>query len=347
MAHKTRQETDQLRTRLIERPKQFSYFQVIRLLRRIAGNADGDGPGTNFSEFLQNHVRIRPNLSLGFADADVCTVRDISTVGYPRFEITANFLGLYGPASPLPTYYTEELIAEAQDEESVKKDFLDIFNDPIFKLFYECWSKYRLSVKIIDEKDSSSFERLYSLVGLAEPRLRQNLPESNALLRYAGLFMCATRSALGLQTLISDFFQLPGVQIDQCVARQVSIDSDQQCLLGRQACEIGGDSHIGTQIVDYSSKIRIKCGPLDKVQFHAISPGTDRYDQLVRVINAYLDQPLSVDIRFVVAQTEIHTTTLGGPAWCRLGFHTWLTTPGYDGNRTEPNASYELQTGMS
>lgn len=340
MAHTNRQETDPLKTDLIRKPKQFGYFQVIRLLRRIAGGR------INFSEFLRNHVRIRPHLSLGFPDADVVGIRDISTDGFPRFEITASFLGLYGPASPLPTYYTEDLISEEIDEESVKKDFLDIFNDPILKLFYESWSKYRLSVKIIDENDPASLQRLYSLIGLAEPRLRRHLPESNALLRYAGLFMCYPRSALGLQTLIAEFFQLPGVAIEQCVARQVPIDRDQQCQLGNQACELGEDIHIGTQIIDYSGKIRIKCGPLDEKRFHDISPGTDQYGRLVRVINAYLDQPLSVDIRFVVNEDEIQTTTLGGPRWCRLGFHTWLNSSGQSLCPIAPNASYEMNAGF-
>ena len=343
MENKNHPETGRLKNRLLKKPKQFNFFQVIRLLRRIAAEAGGES--TDFSGFLRRHVRIRPPVSLGFADSDVCAIRDISTDGMPRFEITASFLGLYGPASPLPTYYTEEIIWEALDEESVKKDFLDIFNDPVFKLFYECWSKYRLNVKIADEKSAPDLQRLYSLIGLAEPRLRDRLPESSDLLRYTGLLMCKPRSALGLKTLIADFFQLPGVEIDQCVERQVAIDSDQHCLLGRQACELGGDTHIGTRILDYSGKIHITCGPVDTARFHAISPGTEQYDRFVRVLNVYLDQPLDIEIRFVVQPEEVQTTTLGGPRWCRLGYHTWLSSEGNDG--MEPNASYELQAGVA
>ncbi|MFP4451884.1 MAG: type VI secretion system baseplate subunit TssG [Desulfobacterales bacterium] len=341
MAHTYRHEADQLKRSLTGSPKQFSYFQALRLLHRVAGD------GSAFSEFLREHVRIRPPVSLGFADVDVLNIRDISTKDTTRFEITASFLGLYGPASPLPTYYTEELIEEAFEEESVKRDFLDIFNDRIFKLFYEAWSKYRLSVKIIDENDSESLNRLYSLIGLAEPEMRRRLPESAALLRYAGLFMCYPRSALGLQTLIADFFQLPGVEIEQCAERQVPIDGDQHCLLGLQACELGEDSHMGVQILDYSSRIRIRCGPMDQKEFHEMAPGTEWFDRLTRVINAYLDQPLSVDIRFIVYQDQICTATLGGPKWCQLGYHTWLISSWDVACVPEPNAFYGLQTALS
>ena len=340
MAHTHRKDPDKLKSRLLARPKQFGYFQVIRLLRR-AGDNKGD-----FSEFLRNCVKIRPPVSLGFSDVDVAAIRDISTQEHDRFEITANFLGFYGPASPLPTYYTEEIIDEAFEEESVKRDFLDIFNDRIFKLFYESWSKYRLPVKIVDEKDPVSLERLYSLIGRTEPEIRRRLPESDALLCYAGLFMGGNRSALGLKTLVADFFRLPGVEIDQCVAHWVAIDPDQRCLLGRQGCELGGDSHIGARILDYSSKIRIRCGPLDSARFHDMSPGTEEFDRITRVVNAYLDHPLSVDIRFIVHKDQIHTTTLGGPQWCQLGYHTWLISPDCDPWEPAPNAAYGLQTAL-
>lgn len=340
MSHTNRQTADQLKNTLLRSPKRFSFSQVIRLLQYFSAE------GSDFSGFLNGNLRISPPVSLGFADVDVLDIREVAAKENLRFEITATFLGLYGPASPLPTYYTEELIEEFIEEESVKKDFLDIFNDRIFKLFYECWSKYRLPVKIVDEKDSDDFQKLYSLIGLAEPELRKNLPENKALLRYAGLFMCYPRSALGLKTLISDFFQLPGVEIDQCVENRIPIDRDQHCLLGMHACRLGDDSHIGSQITDYSSKIRIRCGPVDQTRFHEISPGTESYARLDRVISAYLDQPLSVDFRLIVDKEQIETTTLGGPRWCQLGFHTWLITPGQDRNKLEPNASYGLQTAM-
>src|SRR6056297_573230 len=343
MAHSHRQAADQLKQQLTGSPKRYSYFQALRLLQRAAGD------GETFSEFLHEHVRIRPPVSLGFADVDVSDIRDISSKDHTRFEVTANFLGLYGPASPLPTYYTEELIEEVFEEETVKRDFLDIFNDRLFKLFYESWSKYRLAVKIVDEKDPDSLKRLYSLIGLAEPEMRRRLPESDALLRYAGLFLSHPRSALGLQTLIADFFDLPAVEIEQCAAREVPIDADQHCLLGEQACALGEDSHIGIQIRDYSSKIRIRCGPIDHDRFHEMAPGTELFDQLARVINAYLDQPLSVDIRFIVREDQIQPATLGGPKWCQLGYHTWLISPGEPGcaaYEPEPNAFYGLQTAV-
>ncbi len=42
-----------------------------------------------------------------------------------RFEVQVNFLGLYGTSSPLPVFYTEDLIDEASDDESVAREFIE------------------------------------------------------------------------------------------------------------------------------------------------------------------------------------------------------------------------------
>ncbi len=56
-----------------------------------------------------DNVRIRPHLGLGFPQRDINHIeRDASG----RYRIEANFFGLYGVTSPLPTFYTEDLIEE-------------------------------------------------------------------------------------------------------------------------------------------------------------------------------------------------------------------------------------------
>jgi hypothetical protein len=59
-------------------------------------------------DFVDN-VRVRPRLGLGFP------LRDIEGIEQDedgRYRIEANFFGLYGVTSPLPTFYTEDLIDE-------------------------------------------------------------------------------------------------------------------------------------------------------------------------------------------------------------------------------------------
>ena len=50
-------------------------------------------------------VRLRPSLNLGFATSDVESIREVQGAdGSSRYEITTNFLSLYGSVSPLPIF---------------------------------------------------------------------------------------------------------------------------------------------------------------------------------------------------------------------------------------------------
>lgn len=58
---------------------------------------------------MQERVRFRgvPSLAFSVADIDSC-----HQTGDERYELHVNFMGLYGPSSPLPTFMTEAVIAE-------------------------------------------------------------------------------------------------------------------------------------------------------------------------------------------------------------------------------------------
>ncbi|UCG67883.1 MAG: type VI secretion system baseplate subunit TssG, partial [Deltaproteobacteria bacterium] len=132
-----------LKHELLEKGPAFSFFQIIRLLRLFSlKSSRTQKPPSDFSET----IRIKPNLSLAFPASDVESVQEVGDPEDPRFLITANFLGLYGSASPLPTFYTEDLIDEAAQDESVTRDFIDILNQRLFALLFECWGKYRQSL---------------------------------------------------------------------------------------------------------------------------------------------------------------------------------------------------------
>lgn len=336
MPHPNRDKTGTLKTNLFNAPGQYSFFQAVRLLRLTMDEK------SSMDDFLRDCLTVRPKLGLGFCNVDVDAIEDLSSEKGPHFELIATFLGLYGATSPLPIYYTEELIDEHLDGKSIQKDFLDIFNSTFFRLFYQCWSKYRLDVKLIDENNSQYFHRLYSLLGVTESSFREHLPESDELLYYLGLFMTNPRSAMGLKTLLSDFFSLPNVEIEECVERKVAIPDDQHCRIGSQACRLGEDSHLGTTINDRSGKIRISCGPLSAECLHALSPGTPKFDQFARLVKNYLDQPLMVDVKFLAEKDTTHTTVLGGSQWSHLGFNTWLFSG--DHIDIEPFAEFDLHT---
>src|SRR5919108_3991821 len=110
-------------------------------------------------------VRVRPELSLAFPAADIAGIEKRGE-GY---LVTARFLGLYGPASPLPTFYTEELLDEAAADACATREFLDIVNHRLYNLFFACAAKYRLFYQVAEGERREGIERLFCLAGPGGP----------------------------------------------------------------------------------------------------------------------------------------------------------------------------------
>ncbi len=321
-----------LRQDLLDNPQRYGFFQAIRLLRLFACREGG----CDDARFLNDNLRIRPDLSLAFPGTDMTDLseeRDDDQDEAPRYHITATFLELYGSASPLPTFYTEELLDDASDDNTVVRDFVDIVNSPLYPLIIRAWSKYRLPIKVLDEEAEEYLERLFCLAGLGLPELRKKLPNPLKLLRYIGLFSQWPRSPMGLRTLLADAVGLENsdpldgpvpVEVTPCVRRCVAIPMEQRCSLGVQNNELGEDAICGEKVQDRLGKITVHIGPLNEELYHACLPGSPIFHWISVLIRLYLLQPLDCDLELKVEPTEARTARLGTGKWSALGMDTWI-----------------------
>ncbi|MDY0361142.1 MAG: type VI secretion system baseplate subunit TssG [Desulforegulaceae bacterium] len=316
MEAKYRQKTSDLKDELNNNPSAFSFIQAIRLLRFFHKKKPP------LPEFIKKYLRITPALSLGFPGCDIKNLeidenKDI-------FKITATFLGLYGSSSPLPVFYTEDLIDETNEGRSVKKDFIDIFNVVFFELFYNCVSKYRLNLKFCDENNTLYKNFLYSLLGLGTLETRNSFDLKDEMLKYLGIFLHYPRSSSGLKTIIKDFFNLNEVEITEFTKNIVNIPEDQQTILGIKNSAIGQNCHLGNKITDYSGRITIEIKDISEEDFHRFIPSGDKYIKLKKIISFYLDQPLDVKIVLAPLCQEIKPACPGSSTWSELGYNTWI-----------------------
>ena len=313
MAGQTRRSSTSLEAQLVDVPKSFDFFQAVRLLRLLSSRKNT----------RENSIRMRPQLSLAFPQADVSSIQPVKKK-QADYQMDLTFLGLYGPSSPLPTFYTEDLLDEQSEEESVTRDFLDIFNQRIYELFFSCWSKYHHLMRITEENDDEAKERLYCLLGLGEQEVRETLPDSFQLLRYIGLFPQFPRSALSLQTLLRDVLNILPVDIEPCIPKWVQIPMDQRSKLGQAPCQLGQNLFVGSQIQDRMTTFTIHIGPLKKRSFQKLMPGMPQHELLVRIVRLYVSDALDYDLNLTLKPGEAERTCLGGAQWSTLGLDTWI-----------------------
>ncbi|WP_043302465.1 type VI secretion system baseplate subunit TssG, partial [Burkholderia humptydooensis] len=145
---------------LLGEAKHFAYFQAIRLLRRIVRERR-DAAACRPDARMPIHTR--PNLALSFPDTDIERIDKAEDGGY---RVVANFFGLYGVSSPLPTFYTEDLIDEAFKGRHAARSFLDVLHRALYPLLFDAWLKHRLSLRIVEERDENALRPLYALAGV-------------------------------------------------------------------------------------------------------------------------------------------------------------------------------------
>ncbi|KFE54512.1 type VI secretion system baseplate subunit TssG [Pseudomonas syringae] len=309
MASEDRAATPAVSDSLLDDSGDFGFFQALRLLR-LRFPSD--------KSFAEN-VRVRPRLGLGFPQRDIEQI-ELGEDG--RYRIEANFFGLYGVTSPLPTFYTEDLIDEQLQGHSAGRDFLDILHAALYPLLFRAWEKHRIWIDITERRDVKSLRQLQAFIGVADarPELRD---QSLDLLQYAGLFNQHPRSALGLQQLVKAVLNDGSVEVVPCVETRLRIDRPARTYLGMQCGVLGEDSLLGREVMDRSGMLDIRLTSLSAQRFHDLLPGQALYQKLERVVVLYLQTPLHSRLVMMLAPQEQRCASLG-QGWQQLGLDTWL-----------------------
>jgi type VI secretion system protein ImpH len=323
MAGKVRESSFSLKVDLLKKGHEFSFFQVIRLLRLLSHYSEEPENQEVYENKNIRNIRVRPDLSLAFPASDIAKIEEVSGEEN-SFLVTTTFLGLYGSSSPLPIFYTEDLMDEAAEDSSVSRDFVDIINHRLFFLLFRCWAKYRQFIQVYEENNPGYLEKLFSLIGLGEKELREDTFESHSLLRYTGLFTHFPRSAAGLETLLRDALRGISVEVLPCIKRSVIIPRDQRLCLGVSGNSLGEDSFLGEEIIDRMGKFRLKIGPLVCEQFNSLLRGNPDHRRLAFLTRFFLGDSLEYDIELTLREGEAEPIHLGVSKWSRLGMDTWL-----------------------
>ena len=309
-----------LKKRLLSEGRRYSFVQAYRLLSLLILRDPFADEGD-----VEKRILSRPDLSLDFPGTDIISISEDLGTDPERYSITATFLGLYGVSSPLPTFYTEDLLQEASEDRTIVRDFLDFINQPLYHLFFKCWARHRLFHGVVEKASTETLERMFCLIGFSSPSLKECFETPYSLLRYIGLATQTPRSAEGLRSLLADALSEPTVRIEQCVPRVVDIPEDQRLSLGVRAHCLGETSYCGSKIDDFTGQFRVRVGPISEEGFQTFLPDKPLFQKVRSMIRFYLDQPFSWDLQVAVERGEIKMASLGDMGTSRLGWNTWLS----------------------
>jgi type VI secretion system protein ImpH len=265
-------------------------------------------------------IRFIHDPSLAFPSGDVSRVRETSD---GRTEVTSTFLGLVGVSSPLPTYFSEDLIdAEVSDNQSLRA-FYDVLHHRLYALFYRAGLKYRAMASARADGQDAFTRHALAFVGAdADALPLRGLPASR-LLGLAPLLATQTRSSRGLQVFLEQALEGVPVAIESFISRSVPLVEGQRNALAGANSVLGETLTLGGRVEDRSGRFRTRLGPVDRATFEALLPGGAHHDHLRHVVEQFTGGVLEAEVEVILAEGA-SGVSLGDPSSAKLGVNTVL-----------------------
>lgn len=345
MASAGRGKASSLIQQLFAKPFRFSFFQAVRILEQQGRRAAAATRVKAVDPVGEDHpcdqevVQFRAHASLEFPEAEISSLaapgsRDSGTA-QDRSQMQVNFMGLTGPSGVLPEHYSALMVRNVRAKNLALRDFFDLINHRAISLFYRAWGKYRLTEayeRAPESEEDPITASLYALVGFENRYLRDRMAvDDETLLYYASALLPASRPAMGLETMLSDYFEMP-VQLSQFEGRWLSLREEDRSALRPEMgaapgyCQLGVDAVAGDRVWDVQSAFRLKLGPLSYGAFVDFMPDGPQMRKLAELTRLYAGAEKTFDVELTLKKEEVPFCRLqsAGAEVPRLGWNTWL-----------------------
>jgi type VI secretion system protein ImpH len=301
-------------------PCEFEFFQAVRLIERLLPDR---APVGRFVSPDKEVVRFHAHSAFPFPASQIQRIIWDGEVPV----LIVNFMGLTGPMGVLPLYYTEMMLERVRNKDYSIVEFFDIFNHRMISLFYQAWEKYRFTIAY-ERGERDNFSRhLMDLIGIGSGDLQNRLRvRDDSLLFYGGLLALRTRSAVALQRIIEDYFDVP-VEVEQFTGAWFRLSPKDLCVFDKASTEseqLGFGAVVGDEIWHQQSGVRLHIGPMRIDQYLDFLPSGTAYLPLQSLAKFAGRGELDFQVRLILRKEDVPPCELG--ATPRLGWTSWAAT---------------------
>jgi len=326
VASQERQSGPPLKDRLFKEFYAFSFFKAAHLLELLFPKKKPLGQTLVPDEEV---VRFSVKPGRTFPPSDSSSMQHLDEGGPVSMEVP--FMGLIGPSGVLPHWYNELAMERIRQKDFSLTDFLDIFHHRLISLFYLAWRKYRFPENYLSGARDRLSGCLLSLIGLGTAGLsgRMGLPEES-LIFYSGLLTRPVPSAVAIEAAV-EYFSGVRVEVEQFIDRVISFGLEEQTQLGSANGQLGVDAVIGSSAWESQTKFRVRLGPMGYAPFLRFLPSGNRLGPIFSLVRYMVGIEYEFEIRLFLKREEVPPCVLGTETATpsRLGWTTWLKTPGF------------------
>ena len=304
----------------------FEFFQAIALLERMCGDKRPIG---GFSHPADEAVRFQVNPRLGFPASEI---QEMTLADSGQVSMKVNFMGLTGPLGVLPHPYSELILERLRAKDKSLADFFDIFNSRAVALFYRAWQRSRLQATYGAGARDFFTQHLYDILGIGTAGLlNRQAVDDEALVHYLSLMAMQSRSAVALEQVLADYFEVP-VEVQQFTGSWYRLNEDTQCVMDEDqdslSTQLGTGAVVGDAVWDRQSSVRIRIGPVGIGRYNNFLPGAKGFSEL-RAITRFFDNDCrDFEVQLVLDAREVAGVELNpeAPQPARLGWTSWAAS---------------------
>ena len=327
---------------LFSAPHVFDFFQAVRLLEGISAEKNIYKPEwkqypVGYDHTQQReivHFRVDPALKSPEGDIAKLTspVLDQHKNRLNPAEMSVTFMGLTGSSGALPMHYSEEILVQNRRKNYALRDFFDMFNHRAISFYYRGWEKYHVqytfeSKRRQGENNDPLTLMLKNIAGIPPNHAIKPLRHDH-LLYYAGFLANERKSALNLEMMLSDYFQI-FVKIQPFIGHWNKLPPE-ECTrmpskkqLGHYR-ELGRNTILGKRVWYSQGKFRVILGPLTQEELKQFLPGKKGLKVLKAMIRSYVGEEFNFDIQLTSHPHAVPDCELSSINPPQLGYFTWL-----------------------
>ncbi len=332
MATPLRKQSLSVKERLFQEPFSFSFSQAVMLLETLYGDKDKVSTSPRAD---QEAIRFSSNILLSTPPSDIYGISESNLPHIPS-KLTINFLGIAGQTGPLPHVYGELIIDRVRRKDYAFRDFLDSFNNRLAGLNYRIRVKHTLSLQRVNPAESDVGKILSFFGGKPEDNMSAPNIDQRSYLKYAGLLYQNPRSAVSLEVMLRDYFQLP-FSVSQFQGFWTYLDDDQVTRIGPrrrrtamgtapqrfgQQNVLGSTAVLGTKAWIHGEHVSLGVEGLSLDNYLDLLPDRDLNKTISEMTRQYLGRSHFFSFELGLGSSQSTPTRLDGKS--ALGWTSWL-----------------------
>lgn len=303
--------------RLSQAPGEVDFFTAVDVLAEATGAAP---PGA-VERFQDERVALVHSSGLGFVRGEVESAALTKSDGGARGKLVSNFFGLTGAVTPLPLHLAEEADRD-DDHGELVRGMLGLFNHRLLSLLHRGVRQIDYPRGFREDARDPWSQRVLALLGAAD-RPRQLSPAH--VLRLAPVLASGVRSPqmleAALRIVLDDCLGEARVIVEPFTGEWMAIDPSEVARLGSDTARVAMTSVLGTSVLHRSGAARVQVGPLSGDTYKEFTPGGKAHDRALDLLDAFLDEPLHLDMVLEIQDMSYPPGRLGER---RLADDMWL-----------------------